>query len=267
MTRPVNRSTRVNRRAFAVIMSAAAIACGDVTTGVPDGPPPSLASGSGSDGSGGSGGSDGGSGSGGGGTVSTGLIQNVFVNRNPLVSGDTSSLLVSVTQVAPTGGYTLSLRSNDAAVQVPTTYLVPAGEFVVHVPLSTTPIVDARVFSVTVTLEGQSKANGAKLFPRTATLAAPTLLSPGDRSGFDVRRVITFDWNDQNNAWCYQIQMHDDPGFAGYPAYGEVCTPTSFWNQSAFGPAGSTGYWRVRAQDASGNPSPWSQVRSFRIKS
>ncbi len=121
-------------------------------------------------------------------------------------------------------------------------------------------------FSITVSLLGQSKSNGAKLFPRTATLSAPTLFSPGDRSGFGVRRVITFDWNDQNNAWCYQIQMDDDPAFTGYPAYGEVCTPSSFWNQSAFGPVGSTNYWRVRAQDASGNPGPWSQVRSFVIK-
>jgi len=136
----------------------------------------------------------------------------------------------------------------------------------VHVPLSTTPISDARVFSITVSLLGQSKSKDAKLFPRTATLAAPTLFSPGDRSGFGVRRVITFDWNDQNNAWCYQIQMDDDAAFTGYPAYGEVCTPTSFWNQSAFGPVGSTNYWRVRAQDASGDPGPWSQVRSFVIK-
>jgi hypothetical protein len=264
----------------ALVASASIVACSsEVPTDVPTDLAPSFASGSGSDGSGsdrggsdGSGGDggdgedDGGSGSSGGGTVSTGPSQNVFVNRNPLVSGDTSSLLVSVTDVAPAGGYALSLRSNDAAVQVPATYVVPAGEFVVHVPLSTTPIANARVFSVTVSLLGQSKSNGAKLFPRTATLAAPTLLSPGDRSGFGVRRVITFDWNDQNNAWCYQIQMDDDPAFTGYPAYGEVCTPYSFWNQSAFGPLGSTNYWRVRAQDASGNPGPWSPVRSFVIK-
>jgi hypothetical protein len=249
-----------------VVASSLVVACAEAPpTGVPESATPSFASGSGSDGSGGDGGSSG-SGSGDGSTESTGFIQNVFVNRNPLVSGDTSSLLVSFTEAAPASGYTLSLRSNDAAVQTPATYVVPAGQFVVHVPFSTTPITDARVFSITVTLLGQSKANDAKLFPRTATLAAPVLFSPGDRSGFNVRRVITFDWNDQNNAWCYQIQMDDDPAFTGYPAYGEVCTPTSFWNQSAFGRVGSTNYWRVRAQDASGNPGPWSPVRSFVIK-
>jgi hypothetical protein len=251
-----------------VVVSASVVACAsDIPTEVPTDLAPSFASGSGSDGSGGDddGGSSG-SGSSGGGTVTTGPIQNVFVNRNPLVSGDTSSLLVSVTDVAPAGGYRLSLRSNDAAVQVPATFVVPEGQFVVHVPFSTTPIADARFFNITVSLLSQSKANGAKLFPRTATLAAPTLFSPGDRSGFGVRRVITFDWNDQNNAWCYQIQIDDDPAFTGYPAYGNTCTPNSFWNQSAFGPVGSTNYWRVRAQDASGNPGPWSPVRSFVIK-
>jgi hypothetical protein len=96
--------------------------------------------------------------------------------------------------------------------------------------------------------------------------AAPTLFKPGDRAGFKMREIVDFDWNDQNNAWCYHLQMDDDPGFAGYPAYGELCTPNSFWRQSAFGPVGSTTYWRVRAQDASGNGGPWSPVRSFVIK-
>ena len=259
MHRSVNRFLTVPMRAPALAMSATALACrGDTATGVPDGSPPSFASGSGS--------------GGGSGTASAGLMQHAFANRNPLASGGTSSLLVRFTQAAPRGGYTLSLGSNDAAVQVPTTYAVPAGAFVVHVPLSTTPIADARVFGVTVTLVGQSTADGAKRFPRTATLAAPALFSPGDRSSFDVRRVITFDvttfdWNYRNNAWCYQIQMDDDPGVAGYPACGEVCTPYSFWNQSAFGPAGSRTYCRVRAHDASGNPGAWSTVRRFTVKS
>ncbi len=208
----------------------------------------------------------GGSGGGDGGTQPTGPIQNVFIGQNPMVSGDTSSVLVSFTQSAPAEGYTLALKSNDPAVLVPATYQAPAGAFVVHVPLSTTPITDARNFLVTVTLLGQSKSNGAKLYPRTATLAAPALFKPGDRSGFKMREIVDFDWNDQNNAWCYHLQMDDDPNFTGYPAYGELCTPNSFWRQSAFGPVGSTTYWRVRAQDASGNPGPWSVVRSFVIK-
>ena len=251
-----------HRLACALVLLLGLAACtDDPPTGVPSDETevpirPVFASGSGGSGSGG----------GGGGDATAGPIQNVFFNQNPLVSGDTSSVLVSFTQVAPAGGYTLSLRSNDPAMQVPSTYPVPEGAFVVHVPLSTTPIADARVATVTVTLLGQSKSNSVKLYPRTATLAAPTLFKPGDRSGFKMREIVDFDWNDQNNAWCYHLQIDDDPGFAGYPAYANVCTPNSFFRQSAFGPLGSTAYWRVRAQDASGNPGPWSAVRSFVIK-
>jgi hypothetical protein len=77
---------------------------------------------------------------------------------------------------------------------------------------------------------------------------------------------VTFDWNDQNNAWCYQIQIDDERTFA-VVSYANVCTPNSIFVQSAFGPVGSTTYWRVRAKDASGNPGPWLQTRSFRIQS
>jgi hypothetical protein len=224
---------------------------------------PLLASGSGSDGT--SGGSSG-SGSGSGGTTTTaGPLQNVFVNQPRLVAGDTSSVLVSFTDTVPAGGYALSLRASDPAVQVPSTFAALAGVFVVHPPLSTTPITDARTFTVTVTVLGQSKSASAKLFPRTATLAAPSLFSPGDRSNFDVRRIVTFDWNDQNNAWCYEIQIGSNATFSG-TIYADVCTPNSVWVQSAFGPSGSTTYWRVRALDASLNPGPWSQLRTFTIR-
>ena len=139
--------------ALVALMASASLAgcSSDGPTEVPDDLAPSFASGSGSDGSGG--GDDSG-GSGSGSTTTTGPIQNVFVGQGRLVSGDTSSVLVSTTQVAPAGGYTLSLRSSDPAVQVPATYVVPAGEFVVHVPLSTAPIADARVFRITVSLLG-----------------------------------------------------------------------------------------------------------------
>ena len=248
---------------FTLVLSlCVATACGsDSPTSTPaDRGTPSFASGSGSDGDGGDGGG------GGGDPAPAGPLQNVFLNKAPMISGDTSSVLVSFTDVVPTGGYTLALTSNDAAVLVPATYQAPPGVIVVHVPYSTTPITNARSYTITVTLQGQSKSTGTKLFPRTATLAAPTLFKPGDRSGFKMREIVDFDWNDQNNAWCYHLQIDDDAAFNGYPAYADVCTPNSFWRQSAFGPVGSTTYWRVRAQDASGNPGPWSVVRSFVIK-
>ena len=85
MHRSVNRFLTVPMRAPALAMSATALACrGDTATGVPDGSPPSFASGSGS--------------GGGSGTASAGLMQHAFANRNPLASGGTSSLLVRFTQ-------------------------------------------------------------------------------------------------------------------------------------------------------------------------
>jgi hypothetical protein len=251
----------MHRRALVLLLPLLA-ACADRAPTAPLAPArPRFESGSGSDGSGGSGGSGSG-----GGTTTTGPLRNVFFGQNPLVSGDTTSVLVSY-ETAPAGGYTIALRSNDPALIVPSTHQAPPGSLALSVPASTTPIANARTISVTVTLAGTSKTASVKLFPRTATLAAPVLFSPGDGAGFDVRRIVDFDWNDQNNAWCYQIQIDDDPGFAGFPAYADVCTPNSFFRQSAFGAAGSTAYWRVRALDASLNPGPWSATRSIRIKS
>lgn len=241
--------------ASGTIVLLGALACADSPTGTPadDGHRvPVLASGGG--------------GGGGGGDQGTGPIQNVFFNANPVVSGDTTSLLVSFTEPAPAAGYTLTLRSSDPAMQIPSSWFVPPGERSTHAPVTTTPILDARFVTATVTLEAQSKSNSVKLFPRTATLVAPTLFKPGDRSSFKMREIVDFDWNDQNNAWCYHLQMDDDGIFEPFPAFGDLCTPNSFWRQSAFGPVGSTTYWRVQAQDASGNPGPWSPVRTFVIK-
>jgi hypothetical protein len=50
-----------------------------------------------------------------------------------------------------------------------------------------------RVPRSTLYADVRSAANGTKLFPRTATLAAPTLFKPGDRSGFKMREIVDFD--------------------------------------------------------------------------
>lgn len=202
------------------------------------------------------------SGNGGGGNQS-GFIQNVFPQESVMVGGNPSELLVSFTQPAPAGGWTLTITSNNPALQVPATFFVPAGAFVVHPPITTSAVTNAVVATFSVKLGAQTKSNSIKLFPATPTFPPPSLLSPGNGANFKERQQILFDWNDNNNAWYSHIQWSESPDFT--TIHQQTGTPNSFELIDGFG-ANKTYYWRVRFVDASENPGPWSQVRSIKIK-
>lgn len=206
--------------------------------------------------------SKGGGNGGGGGVNNSGLIQSVLSGTaSRLVSTKTDSILVSFTQAAPAGGWTLQLTSSDpSAVQIAPTYFVPAGSSVVHPNVTAGNIANAKNATITVKLLSQAKTTVLKVFPLTATFPAPQLLSPSNGKSFKSREIVTFDWNDNNNAYYSHLQISLDKAFTNLAT--NLLLDESIWPQSFFNGTGTI-YWRIAFVDASGNDGPWSEVRNF----
>lgn len=207
----------------------------------------------------------GGGGGGNGGGTTTGFIRNILSgNASRLISGKTDSIWVNFTKAAPSSGWTLNLSSSDAvAAIVPSTYPVPAGATTVHPPVRGGNISNAKTVTLSVSLLGQTQTTSIKVFPLTATFPAPQLQSPGNGVSFKSREIVTFDWNDNNNAYGYELQIADNTSFQNLVLH--IITPNSIYPASYFNGFGKR-YWRVRFVDASDNPGPWSAVRTFEVK-
>lgn len=208
----------------------------------------------------------GGSGSGnGGGTVSaTGIIQSfVQGGASRLVSTRPDSMLVVFNAPAPASGYSLSLTSSDPAVQPPATLSVPAGATSQFVVLNSSTVTAARNVTITVSVGGQSKSSTIKLYPLTAAIPAPSLLSPGSGSGFGFHRQVIFDWSDLNEAYYYEIQVASSTAFTTLNFSSGPLVSTTVGD---YFDGSGVRYWRVRGIDASGNGGAWSAVRSFTVK-
>lgn len=198
----------------------------------------------------------------GGGNNNNGFIQSVISGTaSRLISTKTDSILVSFTQAAPAGGWTLQLTSSDpSAVQIAPAYFVPEGSFTVFPPVTAGNVANAKNVTITVKLLSQTKTTTLKVFPLTAAFPAPQLQSPGNGAGINFRIQVKFDWNDNNNAYYYHLQISTDKAFTDLVT--DIETDQSIWGQSYFNGTG-TRYWRVAFVDAGGNLGLWSEIRNF----
>jgi hypothetical protein len=202
-------------------------------------------------------------GSSGGGTQTTGLLS--FIGgASRLIGGAADSIQVNFTQPAPAGGWIVTFTTSDPAVQLPASYAVPAGEYIIHVPLTSNVVTASKVVTITVKLNAESKSNTVKVFPLHYNFPAPQLQSPGNGTGVKNRIQLKFQWSDNVNAYYHDIQISDETTFSN-PML-EVYLNDPIWAASYFNGLGRR-YWRVRYIDASGTPGPWSEVRYFEVKS
>src|ERR1700712_3551412 len=72
---------------------------------------------------------------GGGGGATTGLISSIG-GAFRLIGGNSDSIQVNFTQPAPATGLIVNLTSSDPSVQLPATFTVPAGEYIIHPQLT-----------------------------------------------------------------------------------------------------------------------------------
>lgn len=200
----------------------------------------------------------------GGGNNTPGLIQSVVAGLAArLIGGNSDSILVRFTQGAPPSGWTLSVNSNNAAIQVPSTFFVPAGSFGVNIPFTSSVVSSAVIVTLTVSLGSESRSTTIKVFPVNAIFPAPLLQSPGSGSSFKLQLLVTFDWNDNNDAYYYNFQASTSSSFSTLMydiLLNESIYPTNWFDGTG------VRYWRVRFVDAGGHGGPWSSVRNFTIR-
>ena len=89
--------------------------------------------------------------------------------------------------------------------------------------------------------------------------ASPTPVAPGN--GATVGEQPTFQWSAAENARTYRIQVAQDPSF-GHPLEDATTDATAYTSSTTY-PAGVPLYWRVRANDWSGQGLKWSPVWHF----
>lgn len=202
---------------------------------------------------------------GGGGNNNVGFINYAVPQDVRWKSGLPTYIFVGFSQPAPSGGWTLTLTSNNANYIVPATYNVPAGTLGIQIPVTTNVVNDGVIVTFTVKLGTQTKTNTVKLFPPTATLPAPQQLAPSNGKSFNFGIQITYDWNDHNNAYYGLMQLSTSNTF---PNTKETVTFANFESFFAtnFTPGTGTLYWRVAFYDASDNKGPWSTVRTIVVK-
>ncbi|MBK7091390.1 MAG: discoidin domain-containing protein [bacterium] len=107
---------------------------------------------------------------------------------------------------------------------------------------------------------GWGNWSGGRTFAIVSCTApvAPTLASPSN-AATNLSQPITLDWNDVALATGYQIQVDNNSDFSSVTAAPTATASTYALSGLA---AGTTFYWRVRAQNACGSGS-YSGIRSF----
>jgi hypothetical protein len=88
---------------------------------------------------------------------------------------------------------------------------------------------------------------------------APTPLQPGN--GGSVSTWPTFRWTSAENARNYNLQVSQDPSFG--TLLDNVTTDSTAYTSSSTYPADTVLYWRVRANDWTGQGLNWSPVQTF----
>jgi len=97
----------------------------------------------------------------------------------------------------------------------------------------------------------------------TGPLPAPSLVSPANDARFSPGQNITFDWSDVTGAANYTLQIDDSESFSNPLTLNQTVTASQFSTSTL--PVIRM-WFRVRANDASGNPGNWSSARRFEVK-
>jgi hypothetical protein len=158
----------------------------------------------------------------------------------------------------------VSLTSSNAAVTVPASITVPAGQASATFTAATSTVSAQASSTVTATAAGLSRTATLTVNPPSSggTLAAPSLVSPAVDARFSVGQNIVFDWSDVAGAASYTIAIDDQDTFAS-PTVLATVTASTFSTSTL--PA-TRMYYRVRALDASGTAGAWSGSRRFEVK-
>ncbi len=221
-----------------------------------------------------------------------GALASLSLNPTTVTGGQSSQGTVTLSSPAPAGGVVVALSSlNTAVAQVPASVTVPAGASSATFTISTSPVFGSGTWSqITASAGGLTRWANLNVnpappgtvvptatptpIPPTATPAAPTptpagslpapsLLSPAHDARFSPGQTITFDWSDVAGAASYTIQIDDAEAFSSPLIVNQTVTASVYTNSTL---PTTRMWWRVRANDAAGNPGAWSAVRRFEVR-
>ncbi len=148
--------------------------------------------------------------------------------------------------------------SNPSVAPVPASVTIPAGTTRGGFNIFTTSVAAQTVVTISVsgggvTVSAPLTVNPAASPPPSGPLPAPTLVSPAADARFAPGAAITFDWSDVSGAGSYTIHIANTSNFTAPLTVNQNVTASHFTASTL--PV-QTMWWRVRANDASGNPGP-----------
>lgn len=188
----------------------------------------------------------------------------VSVNPTSVVGGNSSTGTVTLTAAAPTGGAVVTLSDNSAAATLPTSVTIAAGATNATFTVTTNAVTTATTATITGSFGGVTQTATLTVnSAATGTLPAPSLLSPAADARFAPGTSIAFDWSDVTGAASYTIEIDDTSPIAAPLTRAATVTASAYTTNTL--PTARM-WWRVRANDASGNPGAWSPERRFEIK-
>ena len=193
-------------------------------------------------------------------------LSSLALSPASVTGGSPSTGTVALSGAAPAGGVAVTLSSSNTAVAtVPASVTVAAGASSATFTVGTTSVSSSTPVTISASAGGVTRTATLTVAPAsTGTLSAPTLLSPANDARFLPGQAVTFDWADVAGAASYQIQI-DDSSTIGSPfVLNQTGITVSRYTTSTL-PTKRL-WWRVRANDASGNPGSWSSVRRIEVK-
>jgi hypothetical protein len=193
-------------------------------------------------------------------------LASLALNPSSVVGGNASQGTVTLTAAAPSGGAVVALfSSNPGVAAVPTSVAILAGATSASFAITTSAVAASTSIAITASFAGVSKTATLTVTPvSSGPLPAPSLLGPANDARFLPGQAITFDWTDVTGAASYTIQIDDSDTFAAPLIVNQSVGVSQYTNSTL---PTTRMWWRVRANDAAGNPGAWSAVRRFEVKS
>jgi len=100
-------------------------------------------------------------------------LENLSISPVTLTGGDKTEGMVTLTEPAPDGGFTIALSSNRSAASVPAQITIPAGQASAVFEITTTPVSD--VVTATITASAQGTVRNVNIFIHPPQLKAVRL--------------------------------------------------------------------------------------------
>lgn len=194
-------------------------------------------------------------------------LSSLALSPTSVVGGVSATGTVTMSAAAPSnsnGAVVALSSSNPSVASVPSTVTVPPGASSAGFTVTTSSVAASTSVTISASFDGTTRTATLTVTPAsTGPLPAPSLVSPANDARFPPGQTITFDWTDVTGAASYTIEIDDSDRFTAPLLVSQTVTNST---TTISGLPAQRMWWRVRANDASGNPGAWSTVRRFELK-